>query len=77
MNITFNGDTGANKVTSILKGSSEDDNLTKSLKYIEELVNKYYLNDIDEQKAIDGAIAGYVSALGDEYTEYIPDKEIL
>ena len=70
------GDTGANKVTSILKGSSEDDNLTKSLKYIEELVNKYYLNDIDEQKAIDGAIAGYVSALGDEYTEYIPAKEM-
>lgn len=69
--------TGANKVTSILTGSSsEEDNLTKSLKYIEELVSKYYLNDIDEQKAIDGAIAGYVSALGDEYTEYIPAKEM-
>lgn len=70
------GDTGTNKVTSILTGTSEDDNLTKSLKYIEELVNKYYLNDIDEQKAIDGAISGYVSALGDEYTEYIPAKEM-
>lgn len=63
-------------ISSLLTKSSEEDSLTKSLKSIEELMKKYYLNDIDEQKAIDGAIAGYVNSLGDEYTEYIPAKEM-
>ena len=56
--------------------SSSDDKLTKSLKNIKSLLKKYYLNDIDEDKAIDGAIEGYVSALGDKYTEYIPKDEM-
>lgn len=63
-------------ISSLLTKSSEEDSLTKSLKSIEELMKKYYLNDIDEQRAIDGAIAGYVNSLGDEYTEYIPAKEM-
>ena len=67
---------GDNTISSIIGGSSEDDNLTKSLKSIEDIVKKNYLKDIDEQKAIDGAIAGYISALGDEYTEYIPAEEM-
>lgn len=56
--------------------SSSDDKITKSLKNIKSLLNKYYLNDIDEDKAIDGAIEGYVAALGDKYTEYIPKDEM-
>ena len=56
--------------------SSSDDKLTKSLKNIKSLLKKYYLNDIDEDKAIDGAIEGYVAALGDKYTEYIPKDEM-
>ena len=67
--------TGTNKI-SLLTGSSESDNLTKSLKSIEQLMKTYYLNDINEQDAIDGAISGYVSSAGDEYTEYIPEKEM-
>ena len=67
--------TGTNKI-SLLTGSSESDNLTKSLKSIEQLMKTYYLNDINEQDAIDGAISGYVSSAGDEYTEYIPAKEM-
>ena len=56
--------------------SSSDDKITKSLKNIKSLLNKYYLYDIDEDKAIDGAIEGYVAALGDKYTEYIPKDEM-
>ena len=56
--------------------SSSDDKLTKSLKNIKSILKKYYLNDIDEDKAIDGAIEGYVSSLGDQYTEYIPKDEM-
>ena len=56
--------------------SSSDDKITKSLKNIKSLLNKYYLYDIDEDKATDGAIEGYVAALGDKYTEYIPKDEM-
>lgn len=60
-------------ISSIISG---DDDLTTSLKNIEKLMEKYFLYDIDEQKVIDGAIDGYISALGDEYTEYIPADEM-
>ena len=61
-------------ISSIISG--EDDNLTTSLKNIEKIMEKYFLYDIDEQKVIDGAIDGYISALNDEYTEYIPAEQM-
>lgn len=68
---------GEGTISSLINSDSEGtDNLTTSLNNIKKLLEKYYLNDIDEQKAIDGAISGYVSALGDQYTEYIPAKEM-
>ena len=63
-------------VLSSLIGSTNDDKITEVLSNIENLIEKYYLYDIDEQKAIDGAISGYVDSLGDEYTEYIPASEM-
>ena len=64
-------------ISSILGIESSDDNqLTKSIKYIKTILDKYYLNDIDEDKAVEGALEGYVSALGDPYTEYIPKDEM-
>ncbi len=71
--------TGTNTgASSILSSLTSETNLTKSLKSIEKLVNNKYLNvsDIDETKAIDGAIEGYIDSLGDEYTEYIPADEM-
>lgn len=56
--------------------SSNEEKISKSLKYINEILEKYYLKDIDEAKAADGAIAGYVASLGDPYTEYIPKDEM-
>ena len=56
--------------------SSSDNQLSKSIKYIKTILDKYYLNDIDEDKAIEGALEGYVSSLGDPYTEYIPKDEM-
>ena len=63
-------------ITSLINNSTKKQNLETALKNIQLLIDKYYLNDIDEQKAIDGAIAGYISALGDPYTEYIPADEM-
>ncbi len=35
-----------------------------------------YIGNIDEEKMIEGALEGYVSALGDEYTEYLNKEEV-
>ena len=68
---------GKNSLSSLIGGNSGGtDNLIASVKGIESLIEKYYLKEIDEQAVIDGAIDGYVSALGDPYTEYIPALEM-
>lgn len=73
----YNLSDGDQTISSLFSASSSsDDKLTKSLKNIKSILKKYYLNDIDEDKAIDGAIEGYVSSLGDQYTEYIPKDEM-
>lgn len=63
-------------ITSLLNNKSSEDDLTTALKNIENIVDKYYLNDVDKKAAIDGAISGYISALGDEYTEYIKAEDM-
>ena len=67
---------GEQTISSLFGTSSSDDQLSKSLKYIKGILDKYYLNDIDEDKAAEGAIEGYVASLGDPYTEYIPKDEM-
>ena len=77
--ITNNNKTNTeNQTISSLLGieSSSDNQLSKSIKSIKTILDKYYLNDIDEDKADEGALKGYVSALGDPYTEYIPKDEM-
>lgn len=78
INLKENQSSNTTSNTSILSGLTGDTNLTKSLKSIEKLVKSKYLNvtDINETKAIDGAIGGYINSLGDEYTEYIPADEM-
>ena len=73
----YNISDGEQTISSLFSGkSSSKDKLTKSLNNIKNILQKIYLNDIDEDKAIDGAIEGYVSSLGDPYTEYIPKDEM-
>ncbi len=40
------------------------------------VIDKYYIGDIDENKLREGAIRGYIEALGDPYTEYISKEEM-
>ena len=46
---------------------SSDEKLTEIKGYID----KYYLNDYDDQALIDGAYEGYVNGLGDPYSAYM------
>ena len=43
---------------------------------IESLINQYYLFDIDEKKQQEGAVEGYVKALGDPYSEFLTKEEM-
>lgn len=58
-----------------LISSIEANNLETEILKIRAVIDEYYLNDIDEQKLIDGALKGYVEALGDKYTEYLVGEE--
>ncbi len=55
--------------------SVEANNLETEILKIRAVIDEYYLRDIDEQKLIDGAIKGYVEALGDKYTQYLVGDE--
>lgn len=63
-------------LSSLISSSSNGNNVSKSIEYIKKVLDQYYLNDIDEEQAEEGAIQGYVAALGDPYTEYIPKDEM-
>lgn len=69
-NITQNG------ISSLLSATSDNDNLSKKIKQIKAILDQYYLNDIDDENLVDGALQGYVEALGDPYTQYISKEEM-
>ena len=52
--------------------------MNKYLSNVKSILEKYYLwaDQIDEDKLQEGAVKGYVDALGDKYTEYIPADEM-
>lgn len=56
--------------------SSNDNKLTQKINYVKTILNQYYLNEIDTDAMNDGALKGYVEALDDPYTEYIPADEM-
>ncbi len=58
-----------------LISSVEAEDLETEILKIRAVIDEYYLRDIDEQKLIDGALKGYVDALGDKYTQYLVGDE--
>lgn len=60
----------------VLNSSNKNSKIETSLESIQAIIDKYYLGEQDENKLIEGAIEGYVQALGDEYTEYITADEM-
>lgn len=58
--------------------SDNSSDLEKYLKKVKSTIDKYYLwnDDIKEDDLKKGAVQGYVAALGDQYTEYIPADEM-
>lgn len=50
--------------------------ISSKLQKYREIIDKYYLGEIDDTKLEEGAIKGYIEGLGDPYTEYISKEDM-
>lgn len=51
-------------------------NIAYTLSNFRKIIDKYYLGEVDEEKLLQGAIKGYISGLGDQYSEYYTAEEL-
>lgn len=65
-----------NPISITSKSSSSSKDIAGTLQKYKEIIDKYYLGDVDEEKLKEGAIKGYIEGLGDQYTEYISADEM-
>ena len=63
-------------ISSMFSSSKTGNSVSNTINNIQKILDDYYLNDIDEEKTIEGAIKGYVEGLGDPYTQYITKGEM-
>ncbi len=61
---------------SLVAESKENEEIVDTLNQYRRIIDKYYLGEINEEDLKEGAIAGYVAGLGDEYTEYISKEDM-
>ncbi len=67
----------ASMITIILMNNSNKlSAITNKLSAIQQIIDKDYLGDIDENKVLDETVKGYVAGLGDEYSEYFTKEEL-
>lgn len=60
-----------------LDNIEEDINqINNKMKYIEKVVQKYHLMDVDESKMIEGIFRGMIDSLGDRYSVYLSAEEL-
>ena len=69
----------SNKTKYVIVGNQDGkgsmDEISTNLTRLKGVIDKYYLNEYDEEDLNEWAIKGYVAGLGDEYSEYITPKE--
>ena len=70
----------ASMVTMIVMNNNESssllDKISTKLASIEQIVDKDYLGEIDENKIFDETMKGYVDGLDDEYSQYFTKDEL-
>ena len=65
-----------NPISTNLSTTSSNKKIAGNLEKYREIIDKYYLGDVDENKLEEGAIKGYIEGLGDPYTEYISKEDM-
>ena len=63
-----------NNPISISSASGSD--IAKTLQSYRQIIDRYYLGEVDEKALEEGAIKGYIAGLNDPYTEYISKEEM-
>lgn len=56
--------------------NSKSSDISNTLEKYREIIDRYYLGEVNEEKLKEGAIKGYIEGLGDPYTEYISKEEM-
>lgn len=59
-----------------ISSNSKSNDISNTLEKYREIIDKYYLGEVDEEKLKEGAIKGYIEGLGDPYTEYISKEDM-
>ena len=59
-----------------LFSTSDTDKIANTLEKYRDIIDKYYLGEVDEEKLKEGAIKGYIDGLDDPYTEYISKDDM-
>ncbi len=57
-------------------GNNANTSVDSKLSDIKKKIEDIYIGEVDEEKMIESALEGYVAGLGDEYTEYLTEKEV-
>lgn len=59
-----------------ISAKSNNKDISNKLDKYREIIDKYYLGEVDESKLEEGAIKGYIEGLDDSYTEYISKEDM-
>lgn len=65
-----------NPINANVSATSTSKKIAGNLEKYREIIDKYYLGEVDENKLEEGAIKGYIEGLGDPYTEYISKEDM-
>ena len=74
--VGYNYISNGNGKLMLLGTDVEDEEVSTLLQTYRELIDKYYLGEVNEEELKEGAIRGYIEGLGDPYTEYISKEEM-
>lgn len=64
------------KDNSTIKIEGDSSNIGYTLSSFRNIIDKYYLGEVDEEKLEEGAIKGYIAGLDDPYTQYFTKEEM-
>ena len=58
-------------VKTLMSKDTSIEGISETLQQYRQIIDKFYLKDVNEEDLKEGAIKGYIDGLGDEYTKYI------
>lgn len=63
-------------VKTLMSKDTSIEGISETLQQYRQIIDKFYLKDVNEEDLKEGAIKGYIDGLGDEYTKYISPEEM-